>query len=70
MKQQRINSEAIINVHTKETKTLSIATLIDDFTCLTSVQKNTFHLIKLRPDVLVIHCFIRIFSPSICFLNL
>ena len=69
MKQQRLNSVAIINVHKKETKGLSIATLIDDFGCRTSVRKNTFNSIKLWPNALVMHCFIRIFSPSIYFLN-
>ena len=33
MKQHRINSVAFMNVHKKETKALSIATLIDDFVC-------------------------------------
>ena len=33
MKQQRFNSAAIMNVHMKEIKAFSIATLIDDFFC-------------------------------------
>ena len=33
MKQQPLNSVAIMSVHEKETKVLSIATLIDNFAC-------------------------------------
>ena len=67
MKQQRLNSVAIINVLKKETKALSIATLIDDFVCRTSVRKNTFYSTKLLPDVLVIDSFIRIFCLRFIF---
>ena len=44
MKQQRFNSLAIMNVHMKETKALSIATLVDDFVCQIC-SKNTFYSI-------------------------
>ena len=67
MKQQRLNFVAIINAHKKETKALSIATLIDDFVCQTSVRKYTFYSTKLRPDVPVIYCFIRIFCLQFIF---
>ena len=40
MKQQRFNSVAIINVHMKETKALSIATLIDNFACQICSKKH------------------------------
>ena len=40
MKQQQLNSVAIINVHMKETKALSIATLINDFVCRICSKKH------------------------------
>ena len=40
MKQQRFNSEAIMNVHMKETKALSITRLIDDFVCRICSKKH------------------------------
>ena len=46
MKQQRLDSMAIMNVYKKEIKALSIATLIDDFACRTSVRTNTFYSTK------------------------
>ena len=70
MKQQRLNSVVVTNVHMKETKALSIATLIDDFVFQTSVRKNSFYSTEQWPDVQAIHCFIRIFSPLIYFFNL
>ena len=41
MKQERLNSVAIMNLHKKKIKVLFIATLIDDFMCQTSVRRNT-----------------------------
>ena len=46
MKQQRLNSVAIMNVHKKETKALSTATLIVDHVCPASFRK-TLYLTKL-----------------------
>ena len=40
MKQQRLNSVAIMNVHMKKTKALSIATLINDFVCQICSKKH------------------------------
>ena len=42
MKQQRLNSVAIINVHMKETKALSIDILIDNFVCQICSGKALF----------------------------
>ena len=40
MKQQRLNSVAIMSVRKKDTKALPIAAVIDDFVCRTSVEKT------------------------------
>ena len=45
----------------------SIATLNDNFVCRTFVRKDTFYLAQLYPDMLVIHCLIRMFLPSVYF---
>ena len=67
MKQQRFNSEAIINIHVQETIALSIATLTDDFVCQICSKKHfLLNLVVTRRagnTLFYLH-----FSPSVYFL--